>query len=382
MARAGEATEAPTPRRIEEARRRGQVAYSSDLASSAALLAAVATLVAQGPASLARLLTYLRATLAAAPSGGGAGPALAAGLDALARTVAAPLVVAALTALAAGAAQTRGLFTLGAVRIDMARLSLVDGIGRVFGGRAALQIGKGLLKVAAVAAIVALSSRPLLGCAPVLAGAPVARVVVLLGTVAGRLAARIATVALAFSVIDYLLVRRRHLAGLRMTREEVTRESKEAEGDPAHRAERARLHRELLEQRMVADVRSADFVVVNPEHIAVALRYDEDGGGAPVVVARGERLVAARIKEVARRAGVPIFRNVGLARSLRELVEGDEIPVALYEAVAELLRAVYALEQRAEEADAPPSLGDAHPLQRPVSTEATPLPRGAGWKRV
>ena len=123
-----------------------------------------------------------------------------------------------------------------------------------------------------------------------------------------------------------------------MTREEVRREHKESEGDPSHRAERQRLHRELLEQRMVAEVRKADFVVVNPDHIAVALRYDRDGEAAPVVVARGERLLAERIKQVAREAGVPIFRDVTLARSLRDLPEGAEIPAALYEAVAEILR--------------------------------------------
>ena len=111
-----------------------------------------------------------------------------------------------------------------------------------------------------------------------------------------------------------------------MTREEVKREYKESEGDPSHRAERQRLHRELMEQRMVAEVRKADFVVVNPDHIAVALRYDRDGEAAPVVVARGERLLAERIKQVAREAGVPIFRDVTLARSLRDLAEGAGDP--------------------------------------------------------
>jgi flagellar biosynthesis protein FlhB len=157
-----------------------------------------------------------------------------------------------------------------------------------------------------------------------------------------------------------------------MTRDEVKREAKESEGDPSHRAERQRLHREILEQRMVAEVRKADFVVVNPDHIAVALRYDRDGEGAPVVVASGERLVAERIKEVARQAGVPIFRDVTLARSLRDVPEGEEIPVALYEAVAEVLRVVYGMEAAPAEPAAPAS-----PAAPPVV--GTP---GAGWKRA
>jgi flagellar biosynthetic protein FlhB len=119
---------------------------------------------------------------------------------------------------------------------------------------------------------------------------------------------------------------------------------------------------------MVEEVRKADFVVVNPEHIAVALRYDADGDAAPVVVAKGERLVAERIKQIAREAGVPIFRDVALARSLVELAEGGEIPAELYEAVAEILRVV----QGVDEPAGPPA--DAAP--------AAPATPGAGWKRV
>ena len=159
-----------------------------------------------------------------------------------------------------------------------------------------------------------------------------------------------------------------------MTREEVKREYKESEGDPSHRAERQRLHRELMEQRMVAEVRKADFVVVNPDHIAVALRYDRDGEAAPVVVARGERLLAERIKQVAREAGVPIFRDVTLARSLRDLPEGEEIPAALYEAVAEVLRAVYAMNGAGDAARAAPASARG---PGPVA-----FPAGAGWKRA
>jgi flagellar biosynthetic protein FlhB len=121
---------------------------------------------------------------------------------------------------------------------------------------------------------------------------------------------------------------------------------------------------------MVEEVRKADFVVVNPEHIAVALRYDPDGEGAPVVVAKGERLVAERIKQIAREAGVPIFRDVGLARALAELAEGGEIPAELYEAVAEILRVVQGMNERAAEATpAPPSV-------------TTPAVGRADWKRV
>src|SRR5436305_1299891 len=161
-----------------------------------------------------------------------------------------------------------------------------------------------------------------------------------------------------------------------MTREEVKREAKESEGDPSHRAERQRLHRELMEQRMVAEVRKADFVVVNPDHIAVALRYDRDGDAAPVVVASGERLLAERIKQVAREAGVPIFRDVTLARSLRAVSEGDEIPAALYEAVAEVVRVVQGMPGAASGASSPASVAPA------VAPAGPPVPGGTAWRRA
>jgi type III secretion system FlhB-like substrate exporter len=184
---------------------------------------------------------------------------------------------------------------------------------------------------------------------------------------------RLAVALLAMGAADYLWQRHRHRRDLRMTREEVKREMRDSEGDPRHKAERQRLHRALLEQRMLAEVRKADFVVVNPDHIAVALRYDRDSQGAPVVVAKGERLLAQKIKDVAREARVPIFHDVTLARSLRDVVEGDEIPEALYEAVAEILRVVQGMAGDAGGAVAAPA--------EPPGPAAS-SPAGTHWRRV
>jgi len=369
---AAERTEEPTPKRLEDARRRGEVAVSRDATSAAAMTAAIVALVLQGPLATARLLAYWRAAFAGAPAGGDASTALIAGLGVLARALAVPLAAATVVALGAGLLQTRGLLALGALRPDLARLSPAAGLGRAFGGQAALQVGKGLLKATLVAALAWLTVRPVLAGLAALGGAPIPKVASALGVMSARLAERVALVALALGLVDYLLVRRRTLGRLRMTKEEVRREHKESEGDPSHRAERQRLHRDLLEQRMVAEVRKADFVVVNPDHIAVALRYDRDGEAAPVVVARGERLLAERIKQVAREAGVPIFRDVTLARSLRDLPEGTEIPAALYEAVAEILRTVYAMA-----ATVPPSAAS---TSAPAATPA--IGGGLGWRRA
>ena len=378
MARSSDdATEDPTPRRLAEARRRGDVAVSRELSSSAALLAIVAVLSMDAPAAVARAVASLRAALSAAVAGGTAGAALGAASALGLRMLAPALGAAVLVALVVGLAQTRGLL-LAPVRVDLGRLASASSWRRLFDGQAALACGQGLLKVALVAAVAWLALRPVVGAVAGLPGATAPRLLGVLGATTARLALRLAAAGLVLGVADAVLIARRHRKALRMTRDEVRREYKEAEGDPAHRGERQRLHREIAEQRMIDEVRKADFVVVNPEHIAVALRYDADGAAAPVVVAKGERLVAERIKQVAREAGVPIFRDVGLARSLVELAEGGEIPAELYEAVAEILRVVQGLDAPTASRAEPPADPSGALPRAPAST----LGRGVGWKRV
>ncbi len=365
-----EPTEDPTPRRLAEARRRGEVAVSRDLVSAVATAAAIGALLAVGPASVGRFLAYWKGALVASGAAGSPAGALRAGLSALARALAAPLAAGFLAALAMGLAQTRGLFSVEAAAPRLDRLSPAEGIRRLWGGGGMFQAGKGLVKASVVTALVWWLVRPELPGLAGLAGAPPRTVLAALGALAARLAAAVGLAALVLGLADFAHVRRGHRRRLRMTRDEVRRERKESEGDPVHRAERRRLQRELLEQRMVADVRKASLVVVNPDHIAVALRYDGRADAAPVVVASGERLLAEQIKQVARQAGVPIFRDVTLARSLRKLPDGEEIPAALYEAVAELLRAIPAL---------PPA---PVPSAVPGNGAAASLPRAAGWKRA
>ncbi len=127
-----------------------------------------------------------------------------------------------------------------------------------------------------------------------------------------------------------------------MSKAEVKREHKESEGDPQQKAARERAHHELLASATIANVRKASVVVVNPTHLACALRYDEeDGDEAPVLVASGQGELAAKIVEAARQYGIPVLQDIPLARALIELEVGAAIPEALYEAVAEILRAAW-----------------------------------------
>ncbi len=334
----GEKTEAPTARRLERARRRGEVATSRDLAGAIVFLAVFGAFTLTAVSWLAGLLVYFRLSLgqaAATPSLAAAGRRA---FDAFVGALSAPVGAAVLAAILVGGLQTGWMVSSSGLRFDPARV--LPDRRRVASAEMLSELGKGLVKVAVVGGGAWLAAVPLLRVIAASAGSPPVHVLSVMGGAAERIALPVGVLATAVGGLDLLWRRRRHRQRLRMTRDEVKRERKEAEGDPTHKAERQRLHRELLEQRMLDEVRRADFVVVNPDHIAAAIRYDREGPSAPRVVAKGERLVAARIREIAREAGVPIFRDVALARSVRDVRVGDEIPEALYEAVAKILRVV------------------------------------------
>jgi type III secretion protein U len=337
-------TEHPTPRRLREARRRGEVAVSRELSGAAALWGGLAALALSGPAIAAQLAHLLASALAGAGSGAPEPAAVLAEAGAAVLRLALPVCGGALlSGAAAGLLQAGGGLFPEAMRPRLERLDPLRGARRLFSPS---QLAAAALGLAKGAVLVGLLWGWFRGVAPALSALPRAgaaglwRALPLFGSVAVRLAMAFA----AFGLLDLALVRRRHRKALMMTRDEVRREQKEDEGDPAHRAERRRRHRALLE---AGPISRATVVVVNPTHVAVALRHHRDEGDAPRVVAKGTGLAAARIRSAARRAGVPVVRDVPLARALHRLAEvGDEIPEELYEAAAAVLVHLYGLEER------------------------------------
>jgi flagellar biosynthetic protein FlhB len=338
----GEPTEEPTPKRLRDAREKGQVARSRDLTAALGFAAAFAVLALTGGAMVGQVAGFMARTLGTCTAGGPApGALLHEALLVLLKT-AGPLCGAVfVVAAVGGAVQTGGLFTLAAVSPKLERLSPAKGLKNLLSRRSLFEVGKSLVKAAAVAAIAygALASQARAVVLAARGGAPATLAV---GAAVGReLLWRTMLVFIVVAAIDFLYQRRAFLKELRMTRYEVQQELKQTEGDPQHKAERQRLHRDLLQHGMLEAVRTADCVIVNPTHLAVALRYDRDAMGAPQVIAKGERLLAERIKAIAREHGVPIMRDVPLAHALNRVEVGAEIPEELYQAVAEVLRFVY-----------------------------------------
>jgi flagellar biosynthesis protein FlhB len=336
-------TEAPTPRRLREARRRGQVARSRDLTAALSLwlvLGAFAFLVVP---LVPVVLAAVRRTLSDAGDADAGRTANALHEWAvLGLRLSLPLLLAALAAaLAGGILQVGGLFSLEAVRPKLERLSPAAGVRRLLGFRGWLEASKAFAKFVLLAGAAGLAARSSL--AGILAASRVGATALTAALAAALLQLVLAGAGLLLllGAVDLFYQRWRLRRDLRMTREEVRREQREEEGDPTLKAQRQRLHRELLAHRMVMDVPRATCVIVNPTHVAVAVRYDAgDEDAAPVVLAKGEGELAQRIVAAARAAGIPVLRNAPVARSLLACELGAAIPERLYEAVAEVLRLV------------------------------------------
>lgn len=354
MDRAQERREPATPRRREQARRRGQTVRSLELASAATLLAAGLALHWSGPEAGRLLAGLFRDTLGRPPAPDWTAATvldMVASAAAVGLRAAAPVVLAtALAGVAFNLAQAGLVWAPGALAPALGRLNPAEGLRRILSRRAVAEFLKAAAKVAVVAVAmygpVAGEWETLLGLAgPTYGGyhdLGASLAVVL--SVAQRVLFRAAAALLALGVLDYAYQRWEHEASLRMTRQEVKEEFRETEGDPRVRGRIRERQRKIALQRMMAAVPKADVVVTNPTHLAVALRYEAGQMAAPRVVAKGRGHLAERIKAVARRAGVPCVENRPLAQALYAACEvGQAIPEALYQAVAEVLAFVYRL---------------------------------------
>lgn len=333
-----ERNEAPTPRRIQQVRRSGQVAISRELAAALSVAVAGVVLAATASSGAAGLLRFMREALEGATKEIALSAAAKSGLGVVLLTIAVPGGVLLLVACLAGFVQTRGLATVLPVRPQAGRVR--PALGRVLGRDQMVEAGKGFLGLCMLFTVAFWSIRPALSVIAALGGASAARILRTVGVLGQRLAIHLTVALLVLGAADYLWRRRRHGKALRMSRDEVKREQRESEGEPAHKAERLRLHHEFMQEQMLGHVAAADFVVVHTGVMAAAIRYDRESAGAPVVLVKAAGGRAHALTVAARAAGVPAFVDPDLARALGSVDEGGEIPDALYQRVAEcLLRA-------------------------------------------
>ncbi len=341
-------TEAPTPRRREEARRRGQVARSSDLAPAVILLAALLVLHFSGQRILGRLMEITRHCLGAPGIGNIEPGAVTLTLNAAFREMVAILLplllVVFVVALVVSLLQVGFLFTLTPITPSLDKLNPLNGLSRMFNGRAFVHLLLGVAKMSLLAVVTYVTVAGKVDLLAHAAGMHHLTMVSAAADLVYTLGLRLAIVLLILAIIDFLYQRWRLERDLRMTKEEVREELKRMEGDPMIKRRRREVQRQILLQRIRSAVPKADVVVTNPTELAVALQYDSDTMTAPRVVAKGADFLAQKIREIAIEHGVPIVERRPLAQALyRDVEVGQEIPAKFYKAVAEILAYVYEL---------------------------------------
>ena len=256
-----------------------------------------------------------------------------------------PLLAAVFVAgLVSNAAQVGLVFSWEPLAPKGSRLDPISGLSRMFSARSAVELAKSLAKVTIITYMVFSCLRAEYPMIIGLTGCDARDIAAGIGGLMYRLLLRAAVVLLMIAGIDYGYQRYQNEKGLKMTKQEVKEDYKRSEGDPMLKGKIRRRQRQMTRNRMMAQVAKADVVITNPTHFAVALKYDAEKMTAPVVLAKGQRLVAQRIKEIAREENVPLVENVQLARALYKSTEvGDQIPAELYQAVAEILAYVFQL---------------------------------------
>jgi flagellar biosynthetic protein FlhB len=343
-----ERTESATPKRLEEARRKGQIPRSRDLSAAAVLMASGMGLSFMGTQIAGDLHGMMRRALLLsreeALDSAHLLPALStAAIDGM--LACAPLLgLIMLAALLAPLALGGWSFSTEALMPQFSRLNPMEGVKRMFAMRSIIELGKALGKFGIVAFVAVLvlrrQSPALLGLGREPTNLAIAHAIQLAGD--GLIS--VSSGLLLIAGIDVPFQLWQYAKQLKMTKEEVRQEMKESEGSPEIKGRIRQLQQAAARQRMMSDVKKADVIVTNPTHFAVALRYDDKRMRAPVVVAKGADLVAARIREIATEHSVPIFEAPPLARVLFRNVDiGAEVPAALYVAVAQILSYIFQL---------------------------------------
>jgi len=336
-----------TPRKRQEAKKKGQVARSMELNSVLILVGVLLTMRLVGPAIYDNLTGMLVKVLSSLDT-----EVTSLSVVAYAPTVvlqfgkiiAPVLVVCLVFGVTANVVQFGFIFTGEPLIPKLSKVNPVQGFKRLFSKRTVVELVKAIFKIAIVGFVSYLTLKAESKHIFAFMEMENIQIFTYVSAVVFKLFLRICLVLVAIAFIDILYQRWDHEQELKMTRQEMKEELKRTEGDPLVKQRIRTIQRQLSQQRMMAEVPKADVVITNPTELAIAVKYDPEEQGAPQVVAKGSRLVAQKIRELAKEHEVPVVENKPLAQLLYKSVEvGMEIPAKLYQAVAEILAYVYRL---------------------------------------
>ena len=339
-------TEDPTPKKLEEARKKGQVAISREINNWVMLFVGTVVIAAMAPYIFSNLNDILKAYFErsyAFPSApGGMETLLGDGFTEILKVLALPLGFLMLAAFLAPFVQVGPLFAPEAIKPDIGKISPIKGFERLFSMRSLMEFAKGILKISIIGVVGVIIIYPYFDKFEHLIDLPIPIMLDELLALFTKLMIGVLVVLMVVAVVDLVYQRYEHTKKMKMTKQEVKDEYKQTEGDPHVKARLRQLRTERARQRMMQAVPSADVVITNPTHYSIALKYDPETMEAPLCVAKGIDEVALRIREVAKEHDIILYENKPLARTLYDTVDIDEtIPTEQYQAVAEVISFVF-----------------------------------------
>lgn len=345
-----ERTEEPTSKRIEEATKKGQVAFSREVTSFLMFAVLALMIIWFIPGYARSAINFLRNFMASPHdvmlSYQNIDEFIFEVLSTASFIFIVPILATIVVALASSFLQNGILFSIDPLMPKLEKISVIKGVKRIFSLRSFMEFIKGVLKIS----IIAISSYMVFrGEIDKIIYAPqmsVYGIIALLGGLGFKIVLAAAIFMFIVAIIDYAYQKYEYLKSLRMTRQEIKEEFKQSEGDPHIKAKLKQIREERARKRMISAVPDADVIIRNPTHYAVALKYEQEDMNAPVVIALGADAVALRIISVGEENKVPVVTNRTLARALYETAELDEeIPIEHYKAVAEIIAYVFGLKK-------------------------------------
>lgn len=347
-----EKTEEPTQRKIEKAREEGNVSISKEVSSVVLMIIAIVMFISSGGLIYNRITglfeTFLFHSGMALEDKSHAMEYLELAMWYGFEMMTPALIVLFIVALLVNVIQTKGAFSTKAIEPKGSKINPVNGLKKIFSMKGLVELAKGFVKLFIVVVVVYYTVKNDMETFVSFVIMPMEQNLSESGVHILAFLTKILSALLLLSIADALYQRFQHHKDLRMTKQEIKDEFKQMEGDPQIKSQRKRFGMALRQKkRLDHAVLASDVVVTNPTHYAVALRYDPEQNDAPIVMAKGQRLKALRIKELARKYGIPIVENKAVARALFATAEEDEyIPADLFKAVAEILAYVYKLKNK------------------------------------
>ncbi|MBL9037382.1 MAG: type III secretion system export apparatus subunit SctU [Archangium sp.] len=346
-------TEEPTQKKIDDARKEGNVWKSRDLSGAISFVVAMSVVKATWgdfETSVRHLFSFAFEQMSR--------PETLSLATSQLMTMALTQVLVLCLPIALAAAVTGGmvdflqvgpLLALKAVMPKLEKLNAIEGLKNLVGKKQLIEMVKSIAKLSVTGYVTFGVVRDAMGLVVATIRGDPSMTMLVMGELVSRVVIKVTLLFVVFAIFDVWWQRHSYMKDQMMSKDDIKKEYKESEGDPHHKAKRKELHQEIMEGEQMAAVESADVVVTNPDHVAVALKYDKANDGAPRVVAKGIDGRAQAIKALAKDADVPMLRNIPLAHALHRVDVNAEIPEALYDAVAEVLNFVWQLKAQTDE---------------------------------